>query len=139
MSTIDQEQRARINKVLEYIEANLDQILSLDTMAKVSKYSSFHFHRLFTDMMGETPADFVKRQRLEKAAHDLIYEPALSVTEIGMRCGFSSLSYFTTAFTERYGHSPRAWKEGAYLEKFPRRYLDSKKSKQKSNSLLKRL
>ncbi|WP_088833642.1 AraC family transcriptional regulator [Paenibacillus tyrfis] len=134
MTELDKEQRTRIGKVLEYIENHLDQTLNLDNLAKRSTYSPSHFHRLFTEMIGETPANYVKRRRLEKAAHDLIYEPKLAVTEIGQRYGFTSLSYFTTAFTERYQHSPRAWREGAYLEKFPRRYLHSKKSKQNSRN-----
>ncbi|MBD2870298.1 AraC family transcriptional regulator [Paenibacillus arenilitoris] len=134
MPDLDHEQRALINKVLDYIESHLDQPLTLEKLAKISTYSPSHFHRLFAERMGETPADYVKRQRLEKAAHDLIYEPKLSVTEIALRCGFSSLSYFATAFTERYSHSPRAWREGTYLEKFPRRYLHGKKSKQNSRN-----
>lgn len=134
MASTEQEQHAIVNQMLKYIEEHLDQALTLEHLAKKSTYSPSHFHRLFSELVGETPADYVKRLRLEKAAHDLIYEPGQSVTEIGLSCGFSSLSYFTTAFTERYAHSPRAWREGAYQEKFPRRYLHSKKSKQLSKN-----
>lgn len=134
MAELEQEQRGRINKVLKYIETNLDQTLSLSNLAKMSTYSPSHFHRMFAELIGETPADYVKRLRLEKAAHDLIYEPQLSVTEVSLQCGFSSLSYFTASFTEQYQHSPKAWREGAYREKFPRPYLHSKKSKQQSKN-----
>lgn len=126
---MEQDQRKRIIKVLQHIEQNLDQKLSLKELAKISSYSDFHFHRLFNEMMGETPADYVKRIRMEKAAHSLIYEPHTPITEVAMNCGFSSLSYFTSAFSEYYHHSPKAWREGAYLEIFPRPYLHSKKSK----------
>lgn len=126
----DQEQRKRIYYVLEMIEQHLDQKLTLEQMAKWSTYSPSHFHRVFAEIVGETPADYVKRFRLEQAAHFLIYEPHLSVTEVSLRCGFSSLSYFTYSFTEYFQSSPKAWREGAYREKFPRPYLHSKKSKQ---------
>ncbi|WP_349408951.1 AraC family transcriptional regulator [Pseudalkalibacillus sp. SCS-8] len=128
------EQKRQIYNVLDYIKKNLECDLSLDKLAEVSTYSPYHFHRLFTDIMGETPSDYVKRIRMEEAAHLLIYEPNRSVTDIAMACGFSTLSYFTYAFKAYYQHSPKVWREGAYLEKFPRAYLDSKKSKQQSTN-----
>ncbi|MDR0139076.1 helix-turn-helix domain-containing protein [Metabacillus idriensis] len=133
MTVFDREQRTHISRVQNYIEENLHLKLTLAHLAKVSTYSPYHFHRLFSEFTGETPADYVKRHRLEKAAHTLIYEPEKPVTEIAIDCGFSSLSYFTYTFHETFHHSPKAWREGAYLEKFPRVYLDSKKSKQDSS------
>ncbi|MFC0186793.1 GyrI-like domain-containing protein [Fictibacillus aquaticus] len=128
------EQQSRIYKVLDYIHSNLNENLPLDVLAEKSTYSSFHFHRLFAEVMQETPADYVKRVRLEKAAHMLIYEPHVSVTEIAYECGFGSLSYFTTAFKDTFQNSPKAWREGGYLERFSKPYLHSKKSKQMSKN-----
>ncbi|MGF2614842.1 AraC family transcriptional regulator [Rossellomorea vietnamensis] len=118
-----------IIKVLEYIEVHLSDELPLEKLAAVSDYSPYHFQRLFKKTMGETPAGYVKRLRLENAAHMLIYESRMPVTEIAYICGFSSLSYFTYSFSENFGLSPKAWREGGYLERFPREYLDSKNSK----------
>ncbi|MBP1081926.1 MULTISPECIES: AraC family transcriptional regulator [Bacillus] len=67
MIDFDQQQRIHIGKVMKYIEQNLDQKLSLEQLAKVSSYSQFHFHRIFTGLIGETPSDYVKRIRMEKA------------------------------------------------------------------------
>ncbi|TYR74680.1 AraC family transcriptional regulator [Rossellomorea vietnamensis] len=119
----------QVNKVLEYIESHLTEELNLETLAAVSDYSPYHFQRLFKKTMGETPAGYVKRLRLESAAHMLIYEARFTITETAFLCGFSSLSYFTYSFTENFGFSPKAWREGGYLEHFPREYLDSKNSK----------
>ncbi|MCF6139045.1 AraC family transcriptional regulator [Pseudalkalibacillus berkeleyi] len=132
--TTNDEQKRHIYTVLDYIKNNLHTDLSLENLAEVSTYSPYHFHRLFNRIMGETPSDYVKRVRMEEAAHYLIYEPNMSVTEIAFKCGFSSNSYFTSAFKAFFKHSPKAWREGAYLEKFPRPYLDSKKSKQQSTN-----
>ncbi|MEK3806738.1 AraC family transcriptional regulator [Metabacillus sp. SLBN-84] len=131
--TIDQVQRAHLTRVQDYIEEQLHKKLTLTHLAKVSTYSPYHFHRLFSEFTGETPADYVKRLRLEKAAHSLIYEPEKPVTDIAMDCGFSSLSYFTYTFHDTFQHSPKVWREGGYLEKFPRVYVNSKKSKQDSS------
>jgi AraC family transcriptional regulator len=119
----------QVIKVLEYIEEHLSEELPLEKLAGVSDYSPYHFQRLFKKTMGETPAAYVKRLRLENAAHMLIYESRLPITEIASIWGFSSLSYFTYSFSENFGISPKAWREGGYLEHFPREYLDSKNSK----------
>lgn len=71
MADFEQEQRQQIQKVLNYIEQNLNLKLSLELLAKLSTYSPFHFHCVFTGIVGETPADYVKRLRLEMAAHFL--------------------------------------------------------------------
>ncbi|MEH7525604.1 AraC family transcriptional regulator, partial [Bacillus sp. JJ1503] len=78
---------------------------------------------------------YIKRLRLENAAHFLIYEQQIPITQIAFMCGFSSLSYFTYSFNEYFKTSPKKWREGAYLERFPREYQDSKKSKLFSNNM----
>ena len=62
------EYTARINRVLDYIEANIDTALSLETLAGVAHFSPFHFHRIFKAMTGETLNRFIQRIRVEKAA-----------------------------------------------------------------------
>ncbi|WP_224768263.1 helix-turn-helix domain-containing protein [Metabacillus idriensis] len=130
----EKDQLKQINKAVKYIEENINEDLSLERLAKVSTYSPFHFQRLFKEMIGETPAGYVKRLRLENAAHLLIYEQELTITRIAFMCGFSSLSYFTYSFQAYFKTSPKSWREGAYLERFPREYMNSKKSKQLSTN-----
>ncbi|GGB39349.1 AraC family transcriptional regulator [Fictibacillus barbaricus] len=59
----------QIFKVLEYIEQHIDESLTLEKLASISTYSPFHFQRMFKSVIGETPAAYVKRYRLENAAH----------------------------------------------------------------------
>ncbi|MBY6037520.1 AraC family transcriptional regulator [Fictibacillus nanhaiensis] len=126
----EREQQKQVFRVVDYIEDHLEESLSLEKLAQISTYSPFHFQRMFKGMIGETPANYVKRLRLEKAAHLLIYDRQTSVTQIAFMCGFTSLSYFTYSFQAYFKTSPKSWREGAYLERFPREYEDSKKSKQ---------
>ena len=58
----------RINRVIDYIEANLAGDLPLETLAGVAAFSPFHFHRIFKAMVGETLSAFIRRRRVEKAA-----------------------------------------------------------------------
>ncbi|MCA1060692.1 AraC family transcriptional regulator [Rossellomorea aquimaris] len=128
------DQQTQIDRVIQYIDEHLTEDLSLEQLAKVSTYSPFHFQRLFKGFIGETPAGYVKRLRLENAAHMLIYEPRVPVTEVALKCGFASLSYFTYSFHRYFNSNPKSWREGAYLERFPREHLNSKKSKLSSTN-----
>ena len=93
-----QEYQLRINKVTDYIHNHIDQPLSLQKMAGIACFSPFHFHRVFTILTGETPTDYIKRTRIEKAALLLKRNKELSATEIAALCGFSSLSLFKSQF-----------------------------------------
>ncbi len=92
-----EEYQLRINKVTDYIHQNIDQPLSLQKMAGIA-FSHFHFHRVFTILTGETPTDYIKRTRIEKAALLLKQNKELSATEIAALCGFSSLSLLSRNF-----------------------------------------
>lgn len=63
--------QARILRVLTHIQEHLDEPLDLEALAQVACFSSFHFHRVFAAMTGETIADHVRRLRLERAAMEL--------------------------------------------------------------------
>ncbi|TXK80396.1 GyrI-like domain-containing protein [Paenibacillus sp. N3.4] len=125
----DKVQLMQINKVVDYIEEHIHDPLPLEQLAKVSTYSPFHFQRLFKWIIGETPAGYVKRLRMENAAHLLIYEPRLPITQIALISGYSSLSSFTYSFHAYFKTSPTSWREGAYLQQFPREYHNRKNSK----------
>ena len=120
-----QEYTSRINRVIDYLEANIDGDLSLETLSGVANFSKFHFHRIFRAMVGETLNQFIQRIRLEKAAAQLIFNPKKSITEIAFDCGFSGSAAFARAFKDVFQMSASEWRsEGQSLE--------SKKRKTKS-------
>ncbi|HPQ54462.1 MAG TPA: AraC family transcriptional regulator [Spirochaetota bacterium] len=59
---------SRINRVIDYIENHLDEPMTLDILAGVAHFSPYHFHRIFSSMVGEPLYKFIQRLRLEKAA-----------------------------------------------------------------------
>jgi AraC family transcriptional regulator len=93
----------RINRVIDFIESNIDSPLSLEPLARVANFSPFHFHRIFSALVGETLNNFIRRLRLEKAASMLIDHPKDTITEIALACGFSSSAAFARAFAVRFG------------------------------------
>ena len=96
----------RINQIFLYIDNNLDQDLSLEKIANVGCYSTFHLHRLFKAVTGETINNYITRKRIEKIAFCLMFHKDLTVTELSTQYGFSSNSTLTRAFTKFYGVSP---------------------------------
>jgi AraC family transcriptional regulator len=101
---------ARVNRVIDYIERNLDQPLSLAALADVAQLSRYHFHRIFGAMVGETLHGFVQRLRVERAATMLLVNPKDSITTIALDCGFSSSATFARAFKEAFGMSATEWR-----------------------------
>lgn len=99
---------ARINRVIDHVLANLDGPLRLEELAQVACFSSFHFHRVFKAVTGETAQQLVKRVRLERALYMLSHGPAPSLTEVALACGFGSSSDFSRSFKQRYGVPPSA-------------------------------
>lgn len=96
----------RINKAVEFVIGHLDDTVNLEQIAAASHFSPFHFHRIFQGMVGETVNYFVQRKKMERAAHRLLCEPALSVSAVAGRGGFSSSANFAKAFKLYFGVSP---------------------------------
>lgn len=107
----DKETGIYIRKVLEYIHTNLSDNLSLSKLSEIANYSPFHFHRIFTGFVGETPGQYIIRLRLERIAHCLNVFPALSLTELSDNSGFASLSTFSRAFKNYYGISAEEYRK----------------------------
>jgi AraC family transcriptional regulator len=105
-----QEYMARINRVIDHIDLNLDHSLKLESLAGVANFSPFHFHRIFKAIVGETLNQFIQRLRLEKAAAQLIDNPKKSITEIAFDCGFSGSATFARAFRDAFGVSASQWR-----------------------------
>jgi len=98
-----QEYVGRINRVIDYIRANLTGDLSLEALARVASFSPYHFHRIFKSIVGQTVNTFIRRVRLQIAASQLIYNPKKSITRIAVDCGYSSPSSFARASQFRAG------------------------------------
>lgn len=120
---------ARINRVIDYIAAHLDENLQLKSLAAVAHFSPFHFHRIFHALMGEPLGHYLKRLRVEKAASHLVYNPKKAITDIALDCGFSSSATFARAFKDTYGVSATAWREGGYKAYSKNRKVGSKTRK----------
>ena len=97
---------AKLVAILELMENNLEEPLSIATMGKLVGVSTRHMERLFTAYLKSTPSRYYLELRLRRAKH-LLTSSRLSVTEIGLACGFTSMSHFAKCYRVSYGVSPR--------------------------------
>lgn len=81
-----------------------DEPLSVNAVARASGLTRFHFIRLFKAVFGETPHQYRSRAQIEKTKHLLVLTD-LSITDICMEVGFSSLGSFSALFARRVGMS----------------------------------
>ncbi len=95
----------RLNRVKDYIAANLDGALSLQEMAGIACLSRHHFARAFKAAVGETPHRYVVEQRLQRAKAMLSTREA-SLAEIAMVCGFANQAHFSRVFRQATGLTP---------------------------------
>lgn len=118
---------ARINRVIDFIDAHLADPMDLSTLADVANFSPWHFHRVFQAMTGETLADRVRRRRLEAAAQRLLATPAQAALAVALDVGFGSAEVFTRAFRAHFGMTPSHWRRGGWRDWARQRHLELRK------------
>lgn len=94
-----------VREAINFINENLTANISLETLAEHIHFSPYHFHRLFLLHVGETPMEYIRRQRLRSASRDLLSNQ-LSIIEIAAEYGFESPDGFCRAFKRYYGVTP---------------------------------
>lgn len=104
---------SRINRVIDYIESNLNENLQLGDLARIAAFSTFHFHRIFRAITGEALYSFIQRLRLERAAGQLVANPQKTITTIAYDCGFGSSASFSRAFRQYFSASPSQWRKAS--------------------------
>ena len=97
--------------LVDYIEENLAERISLAELAKLVRLSPYHVCRAFKESFGVPPHRYHTGRRIERAKA-LLAKPDCSVTEIGMAVGFSETSSFSAAFRKATGLTPTAYHRG---------------------------
>jgi AraC family transcriptional regulator len=89
----------RLKRVIEYINENLEEDISLDSLAALAQMSAYHFARCFKQSTGLAPIQYIIKYRIERAKV-LLKETDLSIAEIAYQLGFSNQSHFNKLFTK---------------------------------------
>jgi len=97
--------KVRLDRVVEYIRANLSQEIRLHELAQVAGMSTHYFCELFKQSTGLSPHRYVLKQRIDEAKASLI-DPKVNVATAGAMAGFINQSHFTKVFKKLVGVTP---------------------------------
>ncbi|MFI0371661.1 helix-turn-helix transcriptional regulator [Actinomadura sp. 1N219] len=111
-SALDTDLLRRIRLARDAMDRDWAEPLDVAAVAARAGYSRYHFVRLFNDVYGETPGRYLARRRIERA-QDLLRTANLTVTEICMLVGFTSLGSFCTRFKQEAGMTPTEFRRRA--------------------------
>lgn len=100
----------KLSRVIKYIDRNFTEDISLDKLAAVAGYSKYHFSRIFKKYQNISIVQYISRKRI-KLAERLLIDPDLSITEVAMQSGFSSLTTFNRIFKSEKNCTPTEFKK----------------------------
>lgn len=99
---------SQIETAIEYINENLTEKITLESVAYAVSLSPTYFHSIFKKAIGQTLHDYIENKRIKKSIH-LMETTDMTLTEIAYSCGFSSQSYFSYSFKRRMKTTPRKY------------------------------
>ena len=103
--------RARMHRVLEFIDRHPDGNLCIIRLSGIAAFSRFHFQRQFSSLFGISPARYVQLVRLKRASHRLAHEEGPSVTAVALDSGYETPEAFARAFKRELGQTPSGFRE----------------------------
>lgn len=99
-----------VEKCIDYVYDNLHGRLKITDIAEHLNMNSSYLSRLFSKEVGMSLSSYIKNRRLEAAAQMLLYTDS-SITEVSEYFEFSSQSHFTAAFQDKYGRTPKRYRD----------------------------
>ena len=105
---VPEELLVHLRRARDLADRHYAEPLDLDRLAAEAGVSKWHFLRCFSETYDRTPAAYVAERRIERA-QDLLRATNLTVTEVCMLVGYSSLGSFSTKFRQLVGMSPSAY------------------------------
>lgn len=100
----------QVQLVRRYIEERLSQTITMDMLAGVSGLSPQHLNRLYKNVFGENPLDYLWRLRARRGAY-LLRHTGMQISQIAYQTGFKTPNHFSRKIKERYHMTPRKLRE----------------------------
>lgn len=104
----------RLNRVLDFVDANIALDLCVSTLAGVAGMSPYYFCRVFKQSTGLTPHRYVLHRRMEQAKHLMEQKPA-HLLDIAQAVGFSDQSQFARVFRKMVGTTPSHYRKTQWV------------------------
>ena len=106
----------RLKRVMDYIDAHLDEPITLADLGAAAKLTRMHFAAQFRATTGLRPHEYLLRQRIERAKSMLLDED-LAIVEVALAVGFQTQAHFTTIFGRFVGETPYQWRRARAAER----------------------
>ncbi|WP_081957318.1 AraC family transcriptional regulator [Clostridium sp. HMP27] len=91
-----------IQKTIDYIDENIQEEITVDTLVRIAGFSTYHYYRLFNSMIGLPVMEYVTKRKLQFALYEL--SNGKRIIDIAMNYGFETHAGFTKAFKRYYGY-----------------------------------
>jgi AraC family transcriptional regulator len=101
---------ARLRRIKEFVDAKIEDELTLCEMAQAVELSTAYFSRMFRKSTGESPHQFLLRQRVERAK-EMLRSADARVIDVAVACGFKSQQHFAQVFRHLCGASPTEYRQ----------------------------
>ena len=98
-----------LRRICDYIDANLEESISLDQLAKLAGFSKYHFTRIFKQATGLPPHAYLLKRRADRAC-ELLSDTNMPIAEVAIAAGFSNQSHLTCRFRDQLRMTPRAFR-----------------------------
>ena len=102
--------RSQLTRVIDYMQANLTQDLSILDLATLIGMSESHFSRSFKQSVGISPYQYLMQQRVERAKQ-LLKKQSTAISTIALDCGFANQTHLTKVFRQMTGATPKAYQK----------------------------
>jgi AraC-like DNA-binding protein len=106
----DFEKAQAVQRMQDYIEEHIGDAITLKDLSQASNYSPTHSLKVFKEMTGLTPFDYIRHYRLTKGARRL-REGNIRIADVASGCAFDTHEGFTRAFSKEFGLSPESYKD----------------------------
>ncbi|MBW4521740.1 MAG: AraC family transcriptional regulator [Scytolyngbya sp. HA4215-MV1] len=102
---------ARFRKLLEYIDAHLDDDLTVEQLSNMVPCSKYHFHRQFSALLGISIYKYVQLNRLKRASYQLAFRDHRQIIDIALSSGYENHESFSRAFKKNIGQTPSEFRK----------------------------
>jgi AraC family transcriptional regulator len=102
--------QSQLGRVIDYMQANLAQNLSILNLATLTSMSESHFSRSFKQSVGIAPYQYLMQQRV-KRAKQLLKQQVVPISEVALNCGFANQTHLTKVFRQITGMTPKAYQK----------------------------
>ncbi|WBW96752.1 AraC family transcriptional regulator [Oceanirhabdus sp. W0125-5] len=97
-----------IQKTIDYIDNNIKEVISVDTLSSIAGFSTYHFYKVFNNIVGQSAMGYVTKRKLQFAMFEI--QSGEKIINVAMDYGYETHAGFSKAFKRCFGYSPSMYR-----------------------------